>query len=183
MLYNFSTLKQKIAETENWLKKEYSSIRTGRATPIILDSIWVESYGARLGINQVASITIEDPKTLRVSPWDKTQIKVIEKAIGDAGLGLSVVVDDKGLRVIFPQLTAESRASFIKLSKQKHEEARKTLRLERDKIKEDIESKEKKGEITEDDKFRFLEEMQKNIDEVNKKFDEMAERKEHEIIS
>lgn len=183
MPYNFTTLKQKISEIENWLKKEFSSIRTGRATPIILDSIWVESYGAKLSLNQVASITIEDPKTLRIAPWDKTYIKTIEKAIQDAGLGLSVVADDKGLRAIFPQLTEESRASFIKLSKQKHEEARKTLRLERDKIKEDIESKEKKGEIAEDDKFRFIEEMQKNIDEANKKFDEMAERKEREILS
>src|SRR3989338_2832906 len=182
MSYSFSSLKQKVSEIEDWLKKEFSSIRTSRATPIILDSVWVEVYGSRLQINQLATVNIEDPKTLRITPWDKSQIKLIETAIRDSALGVSVVVDDKGLRVIFPQLTEESRNTFIKFAKQKHEEARKNLRLERDKVKGDIENKEKKGEMAEDDKFRDLEELQKNTDEANNKFDEMLERKEHEIL-
>jgi ribosome recycling factor len=181
MAYNFTLLKQKITDTEEWLKKEFSSIRTGRATPIILDAISVDSYGSRMAINQVASITVEDAKTLRVSPWDATLVKSIEKGIIDAGLGLSVVTDEKGLRVIFPDLTAERRVSLIKVAKQKHEEARISLRKERDAVKSDIEEKEKKGEMGEDDKFRLLEDMQKMIDETNKKLDEAAERKEKEI--
>jgi ribosome recycling factor len=183
MAYNFNTLKQRVSETEEWLKKEYSSIRTGRATPIILDAVSVESYGSRMAVNQVASVTTEDPKTLRVVPWDNTLLKAIEKGITDAGLGLSVVSDGKGLRVIFPELTAERRTSLVKVSKQKLEEARITLRKEREQTKNDIDAKEKSGAIVEDDKFRALEEMQKIVDEANKKLDELATKKEQEILN
>ncbi len=182
MSYNFSPLKQKIQETEEWLRGEFSSIRTGRATPVILDAVSVESYGARMAVNQVASISTEDPKTLRIVPWDATQLKTIEKGIMDADIGLSVVTDDKGLRVVFPELTSERRTSLVKIAKQKHEEARISLRKEREGAKNEIDSKEKAGVVSEDDKFRYLEEMQKMIDEANKKLDELAERKEKEIL-
>jgi ribosome recycling factor len=182
MAYNFSTLKQKIQETEDWLRGEFSSIRTGRATPVILDAVSIESYGTRMAINQVASVSTEDSKTLRIVPWDATQVKAIEKGIMDADIGLSVVTDDKGLRVIFPELTGERRASLVKLLKQKHEEARISLRKEREGAKSDIDNKEKEGVVSEDDKFRYFEEMQKMIDEANKKLDELAERKEKEIL-
>ncbi len=182
MAYNFSPLKQKIVETEEWLKKEFSQIRTGRATPIILDAVSVESYGSYMAINQLASITIEDPKTIRVVPWDTTQVKSIEQAIVKSDLGLSVSVDDKGLRVIFPELTADRRQSLNKVAKQKLEEARISLRKEREETREDIQTKEKASEIAEDEKFRYFDELQKYIDEANKKLDEMAIKKEKEIL-
>ncbi|MEK7180399.1 MAG: ribosome recycling factor [Patescibacteria group bacterium] len=183
MAYNFSSFKQNIAEISSWLSKEFAAVRTGRATPTLLDGVEVFAYGVKSALNQVASIASEGPKTLRVAPWDATQIKEIEKAINVANLGVSVVVDDKGLRVIFPDLTAERRQSLIKIARQKLEEAKISLRVERDKIWHDIQTKEKEGTLTEDEKFRFKEEMQKLVDEAQRKFDESASRKEAEIES
>lgn len=183
MAYNFQPFKQKLTETEEWLKKEFAQIRTGRATPVILDAILVEVYGSYMPINQVASVTVEDPKTIRVAPWDASQVKAIEKAVNDSNLGLSVATDDKGLRVIFPELTSERRISLAKIAKQKLEEARVSLRKEREEVRNDINTKEKAGEIAEDEKFRYNEEMQKYIDESNRKLDELADKKEKEITN
>lgn len=183
MVYNFSTLDQALISTQNWLKNELSTIRTGRATPAILDGVSAEAYGSKMVLREVASITTEDPKTIRVVPWDVTLVRAIEKAITDSDLGLSVSVDDKGLRVIFPELTAERRVSLIKVLKQKLEDARIALRKERDRVKTDIEAKEKEGGMGEDDKFRYIEELQKKIDASNKALDEMAEKKEEELMN
>jgi ribosome recycling factor len=183
MAYSFEQLKKSIIDIEEWLKKEFAQIRTGRATPIILDAVKVESYGSQMAIRDVAGVTIEDSRTLRIVPWDMSQVKSIEKGIIDAGLGLSVSVDDKGLRVIFPELTAERRTSLAKIANQKHEEARIRLRMTREEVKSDVEAKMKSGSIGEDEKFRYQTELQKHIDEANKKLDELAEKKEQEILS
>lgn len=180
-MYNFSNLKTKTQEVVDWLKKEFQLIRTSRATPAILDGVRVEAYGSRMPISQMSTITGEDPKTLRVSPWDMSQSKAIEKAIQDSGLGLSVTSDDRGVRVHFPELSDERRATLIKLCKQKLEEARISVKAEREKIWEEIQKKEKDGVISEDDKFRLKNDMQKIIDETNKRLEEMAESKEKEI--
>lgn len=182
MAYNFQPLKQKISETEEWLKKEFSQIRTGRATPVILDAVSVEVYGSMMGIQQVASVTIEDPKTIRISPWDTSQIKAIEKGIIDSNLGLSVSVDDKGLRVMFPELTSERRVQLVKVSKQKLEEARVSLRKEREDTRADIAAKEKGGAMGEDEKFRLNDELQSMIDQANATLDQLAEKKEKEVL-
>ncbi len=181
MVYDFGSLKKNIAETEEWLKREFASIRTGRATPAILDNIKVESYGSRLPINQVGTVGIEDARTIRVSPWDQSQIKEVEKAITAANLGVSVSVDDKGVRVSFPDLTSERRASLMKLAKAKLEDARITIRGARDEVWNDIQKKQKDGEMSEDDKFRGKEEMQKFIDQGNKNLEELLKKKETEI--
>lgn len=165
----------------DWLQKEFSGLRTGRSTPAILDRISVESYGSRVPVNQVANITVEDPKTLRITPWDKSITRNIDSAIRESDLGLSVAVDDQGLRISFPELTSDRRANLIKISKQKLEEARITLRGEREKVLNDLEKKEKDGEISKDERFRLREELQKMVDESNKKLDEMAAKKEKEI--
>lgn len=183
MIYNFSGLKTKIKGIEEWLTKEFASLRTNRATPAVLDGIEVESYGSRMPINQVASVTTEGPKMLRISPWDTSMIKIIEKAIIDSGIGLSPAVDEKGVRVSFPELTSERRDGLIKIAKQKLEDARVSLRKERDASWEEIQAKEKQGGMSEDEKFRFKAEMQKLIDEGNKALDAMLERKEKEIKS
>lgn len=183
MSYNFGPLKEKLAGAQVWLKNELANIRTGRATPIILDSVHVESYGSKMPINQVASVTIEDPRTLRISPWDNAQIKPIEKAITVANLGLSVVTDDKGLRVVFPELTTERRTQFAKAAKGKLEEARVAVRTAREEVWTDIQKKEKAGDMGEDEKFRAKDDMQKLVDECNAHLDEQYERKEKEILS
>lgn len=182
MAYSFSLFDKNALALEEHLKQEFASIRTGRATPVILDAISAEAYGSRMSLREVASITVEDPKTIRVVPWDASLLKAIEKGVNDSNLGLSVSVDDKGLRIIFPELTSERRASLVKLLKQKHEESRITLRQERERVKSDIEDQEKKGGMGEDDKFRYLEELQKKVDAVNVRLDELATKKEKEIL-
>ncbi len=183
MPYNFTQFKEKTSAVTEWYKKEATSIRTGRATPNLLDGILVESYGARVPISQVAGVTIEDPKVIRITPWDMTQAKGIEKAITLADLGLSVMIDDKGVRVIFPDLTAERRTSLIKIAKEKLEDARKTLRHSRDEEWNAIQAKEKEGGMGEDEKFRLKKDMEKIVEEVNGKLEEMFQKKEKEIAN
>jgi len=181
MAYNFSELKKKIEESKEWLTKEYQGVRTGRATPALLDSVRVNSYGSLMAINQIASISVEDAKTLRISPWDAGQVKEIEKAITDSNLGISVSSDEKSVRASFPDLTSERRAQLLKVIKDKLEHARISLRGERDTVWEDIQKREKNKEFGEDDKFRYKEEMEKIIKEGNETLGAIADRKEKEI--
>jgi len=169
MSYNFSNFKTKVADVETWLKKEYSQIRTGRASPALLDAIRVDSYGALVPLNQIGSVTSEDARSIRVTPWDMSQAKAVEKAIMVANLGVSVGLDDRGVRVTFPELSTETRQSIVKLAKEKMEHARVTLRQDREKVWNDIQAKEKDGEVTEDDNSRLKNEMQKIVDDVSKK--------------
>lgn len=182
MDYDFSDFKKGAEETKEWLKKELLSIQTGRATPAILDNVLVSSYGAKVHINQVASITVEDARTLRVIPWDTDSIQNIEVAIRDADLGVGLSVDEKGVRVSCPELTTETREKYVKVVKQKLEEAKVSLRNERDEVWNDIQKKEKEGETGEDDKFRFKDEMEKIAKEANEKLDGISSKKEKEIM-
>ncbi|KND50617.1 MAG: ribosome recycling factor [Parcubacteria bacterium C7867-003] len=181
MAYNFNQFKDGVKGVEEWLKKELSSIRTGRANLSILDGVNVEAYGSFMPINQVANLSMEDVRVVRISPWDSSVTKDVEKAIVASDLGLSVTVDDKGLRVIFPELTGERRTALVKLTKQKLEDAKITLRGEREKTIKDIDSKEKAGEISEDEKFRLKAELQKMLDESTRNLELMFEKKEKEI--
>lgn len=181
MTYNFSPFKQSSNDLQEWLKKEYSTIRTGRATPAILDGVNVEAYGSFMPINQLANITVEDARMIRISPWDTTQTKSIEKAIVASGLGLSVAVDGSGLRIMFPELTSDRRTALLKIAKQKLEDAKVTLRGEREKILKDVEAQEKIGDISEDEKFRTKAELQKMIDEAGFTLEALYTKKEKEI--
>ncbi|MBI4120696.1 MAG: ribosome recycling factor [Parcubacteria group bacterium] len=181
MAYDFSKLKNNVKKTEEWLTRELSTIRTGRATSAILDSVRVESYGTKVPLNHVAGVSTEDAKTIRVTPWEKNQIGEIRKAIEDANLGLSLAADDQGLRVIFPDLTIERRDALKRVVNGKLEEARVTLRGHRDETWSDIQEKEKIKEISKDDRFRLKEEMEKIIKDGNTQLEEMGERKEKEI--
>jgi ribosome recycling factor len=181
MQYDFTKLKNKIKETEDWIKKEYTGIRTGMASPQLLDGIVVESYGQRMPLNQVGSVSISDPKSLLVTPWDASQVKAVEKAITVANLGVSLKTDEKSVRVFFPELTSERREMLIKLAKEKLEHGKVTLRAVRDEVVKDIEAKEKEGGMGEDDKFRFKAEMQKLVDGGNATLEGILVKKEKEI--
>lgn len=180
-MFDWSDLKTKIQSTEEWLQKEFTQIRTGRATPVILDFIQVDAYGNKMGIKEVANIIVEDSRTIKVEPWDIGLGKNIEKGIINSNLGLSVSPYDKGIRIIFPELTGERREQFVKVVKAKLEEARVALRGFRDKTSKLIDEKEKAGGMSEDQKFRLKEEMQKMIEGANTKMEEMAIKKESEI--
>lgn len=182
MQYNFSQFKSDLKKVSEHLSKEYSQVHTGRASPMVLDGVQVESYGSHVPLKNVASVSIEDAKTLRVAPWDKGQIKGIEKSIAAANLGLSVAVDDQGMRVIFPQLTTETRTTLTKVLKEKMEASKISLRMERDKVWTDVQNKQKEGKLTEDEKFRAKDELQKVIDEANKNLEAIYEKKAEEIV-
>jgi ribosome recycling factor len=183
MQYNFTKLKTELANTEAWLQKELGAIRTNRANPSILDSVRVEAYGSDSPISGVASIANEDPRTIRISPWDQGLVKAIEKSITVANLGVSVSVDDKGIRVSFPELTGERRTAIVKTAKEKLEQAKIQVRKHRDEVNSDIDKKEKEGGMGEDEKFRFKAEGQKFIDDSTKKLMDMLAKKEKEILS
>lgn len=174
-------IKQKLQENKDWLQKEYVAIRTGQATPALLDSIRVESYGSLMSINQVCSIGIEDARTLRLAPWDNSQVTALEKAVRDADLGVSVVTDSAGLRIIFPELTVERRAQLLKLAKSKLEDARVSVRSIRDEEMKMIDKMQKEGDLSEDEKFAKKEMVQKEVDLINKELEVLFDKKEEEL--
>lgn len=181
MAYNFSQLNTEIKGTIEWLQKEYTSIRTGKANTAFLDNVKVDSYGSMMAINQVAAISTEDARTVRISPWDSTMVQPIEKAINVANLGVAVSVDDKGLRVIFPELTGERREQLVKMAKQKLEDAKIAIRGERNKVSDDLNKKKKDAVLGEDEMMRHKAEMEKICQEGNKKLEELFAKKETEI--
>jgi ribosome recycling factor len=182
MAYDFSNaLSQKNLITE-WLKSEYRSIQTGRATPQVLDLVHIDMYGARTQLAHAGSITIEDPRTIRVSPWDKSIIGQMEKAINDADLGLSVSSDSEGLRVHFPSLTTETRSKLVKLLKDRLEEARVRVRAVREETNKAIDASAKEGEFGEDEQRKYREEMQKIVDTTNAELEDLFHKKEKEVM-
>ena len=176
-----SKLKVEIEKVGEWLAKELQNIRTGRATPALLDSVSIEQYGARTKISHVVAISIEDPKTLRVTPWDKATVKLIESAIQAANLGVSVSTDGVGVRVSFPALTAERRTLLSKLVKEKLELARVSVRKEREECWNDVVKGEKDGAVSEDQKFKLKEEIQKMVDGANVALENQTVRKDKEL--
>ena len=183
MAYDFKPFEKRIKEIEERAGRELAGIRTGRAAPAILDGVLVESYGTRVPIVQIATVQVEDARTIRITPWDMSNAKEIEKAITVANLGLSVGADEKGIRVSFPELTSDRRTQMLKLAKEKVEELRTELRAARDHVWNDIQNREKENLMTEDEKFRSKDEMQKRVDAANKNFDQALDRKEKEISS
>ncbi len=179
MSYNFSNFKLEVKKAEDFLSKVYRELNIGRASPMVLDSISIEAYGDYQPLKNVASVNVEDPKTLRIAPWDKTHIKAIEKAIMTADLGLSTAVDDSGMRVIFPQLTTENRQKLVKVLKEKLEDARITVRQVRQDAMDDITG----SEMTEDEIKRAKDELQKIVDEVNANLEKIFKNKENEVMN
>ncbi len=174
-------IKKRLEDILQWLMKEYSGIRTGQANPGLLDSVRVESYGTRVPLQQVGSVSIEDARTLRVSLWDTSAVASVEKSIREADLGVSVVSDSAGLRIIFPELTSERRVQLLKLAKTKLEEARVSVRSVRDEAMKDLERQFKANEISEDDKFTKKDFFQKQVEESNLKLESLFIKKEREL--
>ncbi len=178
---DFKKLEEEIKNVEAWLSKELSSLRTGSASISILDNVKVESYGVLTPINQMANINVEDAKSLKINPYDASQIQDIEKALIDADLGVSVVVDGTGVRLVFPDLTGERREELVKKAKTILEQAKVTLRNERENIWNDIQAKEKEGEISQDEKFTYKDQMQEIIDKGVLQLEELLNKKEIDI--
>lgn len=183
MAYDTSRLSKSIEETKGWLKEELATLRTGRATPALLDGVQLEMYGTRVRLKDVASIGVEGARTLYVTPYDASQAKAVEKAITVADLGVSVGSDERGVRVSFPELTAERRQQLVKVLKGKLEEARIAIKQKRTEEVSALEKAEKAGEATEDDVYMGKAGIQKVVDEGNKSLEEIAEKKEQELLT
>jgi ribosome recycling factor len=181
MAYDFSKLKKNITETEEWLSRELSGVRTGRATPTLLDGVKPEAYGTRTPLREIAAISVEDSRTLRIIPWDKELTKAIEKGIVEADLGIGVAVDDQGLRVSFPELTSERRTQLKKIASEKTEQAKITLRSHRTDTLKELEASEKAGGMGKDEVARLKQELQKMIDAGNDALAALLVKKEQEI--
>lgn len=177
-MYDLNPFKQEVKQAQEWLAKEYSQIHTGRASPALLDGVNVEAYGAYQPLKNVASTSIEDPKTLRIVPWDKAQIKDVERALYAADLGFSIAVDDAGIRVIIPALTTETRQKLVKIAKERYEDARITVRKAREATLSDF----KELKLPEDVMRNAKDDVQALVDAANNELESLFEKKEADIL-
>lgn len=164
-------------------KNELSKLRTGRASTSLVEDLEAECYGQLMPLKQLATISVPEPRSIMIQPWDKGVLSIIEKAILNSGLNLNPIVDGTSVRIQLPQMTEENRKNLVKVLKEKMEEARISIRRWRESAWEEIQDGFKKGEIREDDKFRGKDDLQKVIDEYNKKIEESGEKKEQEIMT
>jgi ribosome recycling factor len=181
MTYDFSQFKKKLGEIEEWFRKELAVVRAGRASPALVDNIYIDYYGAKTPLKHLATISVEDARTLRIRPWESSLIPQIEAGIRLFGGGLMPAAEKDSLRVVFPELTQERRESLLKIISKKKEEARISARQLRDECWKDIQRRQQEGKISEDDKFRLKDELQKLIDDIGDKLEKMADNKEKEI--
>ncbi|PIR93190.1 ribosome recycling factor [Candidatus Falkowbacteria bacterium CG10_big_fil_rev_8_21_14_0_10_43_10] len=175
--------KGELDQVIEFFKKEIASIRTGRANPAMLDPVQVESYGAKVPLQQVGNISVVDAHCLIIMPWDKNNLKEVEKGIAEADLGVSAVNEGDKIRITIPQPTEEDRLNRVKKLNEKLEQSKIAIRQVRDKIKEDIEEADESKEISEDDKFRFLKEMEEEIKKRNEELQKIRDAKEKEIMT
>ncbi|MBO5397334.1 MAG: ribosome recycling factor [Clostridia bacterium] len=178
-----SDLEERMKKSVSVYEENLSEVRAGRANPAILNKITVEYYGVPSPINQVAGISVPDARTIAISPWDATILKDIEKAILASDIGLNPNNDGKVIRLNFPELTEERRKDLVKDIKKMAEEARVAIRSIRRDGMEEVKAKQKNGEMTEDDKTREEENIQKLTDKYIAEIDKALENKEKEIMS
>jgi len=165
-----------------FLERELQKIRTGRATPYLVEDIIVECFGQKFPLKQLAAISVPEPKQILIQPWDKSYIEGIISALEKTGIGLGAVADKEAIRLKFPPLSQEYRKDLQRLISEKEEQAHQTIRRWREEAWDEIQEGYKEGKIREDDKFRAKDELQDLVDEYNKKIEEIAEKKKKEIL-
>src|SRR3989344_7116997 len=173
--------KPEMEKALGFFQSELGKIRTGQASPSLVEDVQVNVFGEMMPLKQLAGISCPERRQILIEPWDQSYVGPIEKALQQSSLGTSPVVEGKAIRVHLPQLTQEYREQLAKLLGEKAEEAKKTIRRWRESAWGEIQEKAKGGEVREDDKFRAKDELQKMIDEYNKKIEELVERKKQEI--
>jgi ribosome recycling factor len=172
----------RMAKTVEALGHELAKIRTGRAHPSLLDHVMVSYYGSDMPIKQVANVTVEDARTLAITPWERNMVQAVEKAILQSDLGLNPNTAGTVIRVPMPALTEERRRDLIKVARHEAEQARVAVRNIRRDANEMLKDLKKEKEISEDDLFRAQEETQKITDELIKRIDAVYAAKEKEIL-
>lgn len=173
---------QRMKKTEEALRKEYSTMRAGRANPALLEKVMVDFYGVPTPVNQVGNIGVPEPRMLVIQPWDRNIIPDIEKAILKSDLGITPTSDGNVVRIVIPQLTQERRKDLVKVIKKKAEEAKVAIRNIRRDTMDRLKAQGKKGEISEDILRRQQDALQKQTDNAIKEIDEIAEAKEKEVM-
>ncbi len=178
----FDTAQEKMGKSINSLINEYATIRAGRATPAVLDRITVDYYGCPTPLQQMAAISVPEPRTLLITPWDKSSLRDIEKAILTSDLGLNPQNDGSALRLNFPPLTEERRRELVKNVYKYAEEAKVAVRSIRRDALDKLKDMKKKSEITEDDLKNAEKKMQDMTDKACKEIDGISAKKEKEIM-
>lgn len=173
----------KMEEAFLFLKKEFSHIRAGKANPALVEGVKVEYYGSQTPLQQLANITVPEPRMLMVSPYDKSVLVDIEKAIMAAGLGLNPMNDGDFIRIPLPILTEERRTELVKVAKDKAEQARISIRNTRRDANDEVKKTVEADSLPEDSKFEAEEEVQKITDTNTKKVDDYLSQKESEIMT
>ncbi|WP_027405621.1 ribosome recycling factor [Anaerovibrio sp. RM50] len=177
-----SSNEQRLNKSIDALKREFGSLRAGRATPSLLDKVMVDYYGTPTPVNQVAKVSVPEARMIMIQPWEKTMLHEIEKAIMKSELGLSPNSDGTAIRLSIPQLTQERRKELVKTVSKKAEEAKVAIRNIRRDANEHIKKLEKDKEITEDESKKGQEKFQKIVDGFIKNVDTLKEAKEKEIM-
>jgi ribosome recycling factor len=165
------------------LKGEFGAVRTGRANSALVEKLMVDSYGAMVPLQQIAGFSVPEPRLLVISPYDKNNIKAIEKAIQSSDLGVNPNNDGVVIRLAFPQLTEERRRELVKVVKHRAEEGRVSVREIRRKARKDLEGLEKDGDISKDDLERVEKELEKHTHQITAEIDELLAHKERELLS
>lgn len=176
-------LEDELKKNDDHFKSEISSMSIGRATPYLVEDILVDYYGVPTPLKQIATISITDPRSILIQPWDKGQLKQIEKAISLSQLGFNPINDGSSIRILVPQPTEERRKELVKRLGGMLEKAKISSRSAREDAIKEIRKMEKDGLISEDEKFKKQDEIQKIFDSCKNKLEEEAEKKEKEIMT
>jgi len=163
------------------VKREFGEVRSGRANPKLVEGIRIDYYGSPTLLKNIATITVPEARLLVINPWDPNSTKAIEKAILESNLGITPIVDGKIIKLVIPPLSQERREELIKIVKKIAEEGRVSIRTVRREAKERIKSMEKEKKISEDDRYRLEEELQKLTDKYIEEIDKILEEKEKEL--
>lgn len=164
------------------LQGEFGGIRTGRATPVLVEKLRIDYYGSEIPLQQLAGFSVPEPRLLVISPYDKGAIKAIEKAIQASDLGITPSNDGQVIRLAFPPLTAERRKDLVKVVKHRAEEARIAVRNIRRSVRHDLEAFEREGELSQDDLDRAEKDLEKVTHEFVTEIDQMLANKEQELL-
>lgn len=177
------TLEEKIGATKENLKENLNTIRAGRANPSLLDRVTVDYYGSPTPLKALANVSVPDPRTLLITPFDPKSISNIEKGINEANIGINPSNDGKVIRLAMPTLTEERRKELTKSVKKYGEEAKVAIRNIRREENETLKKQQKDGELTEDDVKSAMNDIQKTVDKAIKDIDEMVAAKDKEVMA
>lgn len=180
---SITTTKQRLDECIAYFKNDIATLRTGRATPSLVEHITADAYGTRTPLIHMATITAPDPRTIIIQPWDKSLLKEVEKGIAVSDLHIAPVIDGVSVRLSLPQLTEENRKNLVKLLHQKAEACKVALRQQREKARSEIATAEEEGAVSEDQKFKFHKQLDDLIKEQNELVHRITEDKEKEIMT